>query len=232
MKYCSKKHTNPDDAVFCNECGEKLGIQTTEKTKKCPNCSADNPADAEFCHHCGTSLTVKKPETNQSLKKEETETIHESINEQETSCSTNSDNVIKEIVQSINESFRVNYNITEILLGKICMWICTIVTVFALYRFINHCISDDGSGWGLVNLIIIISYIGLCYRKKFWTKAWALAYAIRLIGYIDLLASAIGEDLLEAMFDLYPVGTLEMFFELICVPIAIYRIYKQRDLLF
>lgn len=231
MKYCSKRHVNPDDAVFCNECGEKLGNHAAGKTKKCSECSADNPVNAEFCHHCGSSLTAKKPKIKQPLEREETETISESTEIQEKAYCADSLNVVKEITESINASFRENYHLTEILLGKINMWICTIASVSALYRFINHCTSDDGSGWGLVDLIIIISYAGLCYRKRNWTNVWILACTIRLIGYI-VLVSVIDKDLLDVMFDRATVGTLIMFFELICVPVAFYHIYKKRDLLF
>lgn len=57
MKYCSKHHANPDDAIFCNECGEKLFVSQKE-TKKCPNCNTENPIDAEFCHECGRRLSL------------------------------------------------------------------------------------------------------------------------------------------------------------------------------
>lgn len=57
MKYCNKHHENPDDAVFCNECGEKLFVSHKE-TKKCPNCNTENPIDAEFCHECGKRLSL------------------------------------------------------------------------------------------------------------------------------------------------------------------------------
>lgn len=53
MKYCSKHHENPNDAIFCAECGEKLKGPQLSKSKKCPKCAANNPQDAEFCHYCG-----------------------------------------------------------------------------------------------------------------------------------------------------------------------------------
>lgn len=59
MKYCSKHHANPDDAIFCNECGERLFVSHKE-TKKCPNCNTENPIDAEFCHECGKHLSMDK----------------------------------------------------------------------------------------------------------------------------------------------------------------------------
>ena len=54
MKYCSKHHPNPDDALFCNECGEKL--INIIASKKCPKCGSSNPKDAVFCHNCGKDL--------------------------------------------------------------------------------------------------------------------------------------------------------------------------------
>ena len=56
MKYCSKHHANPDDAVFCNECGEKL-TRVTNANHICPKCGASNPTDAKFCHSCGCDFT-------------------------------------------------------------------------------------------------------------------------------------------------------------------------------
>ena len=38
----------PDDAKFCNECGQSLG-----KTKSCPGCQELNDPDARFCDNCG-----------------------------------------------------------------------------------------------------------------------------------------------------------------------------------
>lgn len=80
MKYCSKHHANPDDAIFCNECREKLFVSQKE-TKKCPTCNAENPIDAEFCHECGKRLSlyetppkpspIKVPTTTSSNNKED-----------------------------------------------------------------------------------------------------------------------------------------------------------------
>lgn len=57
-KYCSKRHSNPDDAVFCSECGEKLSKHSINKSIKiCPKCKHENPNDAVFCSECGSSLS-------------------------------------------------------------------------------------------------------------------------------------------------------------------------------
>lgn len=60
--YCSKHHPNPDDAIFCKECGEKL-VKPRPGTKTCPACHAENPKDAKFCHACGHSLAVNPQQT-------------------------------------------------------------------------------------------------------------------------------------------------------------------------
>ncbi|MBO5026485.1 MAG: zinc ribbon domain-containing protein [Bacteroidaceae bacterium] len=62
MKYCSNHHANPDDALFCHECGGKLTQTSTPENKKCPKCNAENPSDAGFCHNCGWKLLNFKPQ--------------------------------------------------------------------------------------------------------------------------------------------------------------------------
>jgi hypothetical protein len=42
MKCPKCKHENPDDALFCNNCGEKLEFQR-------PKCGKINPAGSNFC---------------------------------------------------------------------------------------------------------------------------------------------------------------------------------------
>ncbi len=41
--------TNPDDAKFCNNCGNRFN-------PPCPNCGQENPAGAKFCNNCGFRL--------------------------------------------------------------------------------------------------------------------------------------------------------------------------------
>lgn len=52
MKYCSKHHSNPDNAIFCSECGERIKEQVNDNWV-CSNCQTKNPFDAKFCHECG-----------------------------------------------------------------------------------------------------------------------------------------------------------------------------------
>ncbi len=60
MRCASCGHENPDDAAFCEECGERL-----EQT--CGSCGTANSPAARFCRRCGTSLgetgSVAAPET-------------------------------------------------------------------------------------------------------------------------------------------------------------------------
>ncbi len=62
---------NPNDAIYCEECGRNMYQNTAASIKfgiKCPYCGADNPDDAKFCETCGKnlengakSLTEEKP---------------------------------------------------------------------------------------------------------------------------------------------------------------------------
>lgn len=52
MKYCSKKHGNPDDAEFCHECGEKLQEKKRKGVRMCPRCGTAS-LDYGYCTHCG-----------------------------------------------------------------------------------------------------------------------------------------------------------------------------------
>ena len=62
MKYCSKHHSNPDNAIFCSECGERIKEQINDNWV-CSNCQTKNPFDAKFCHECGTpKQTVLPPQ--------------------------------------------------------------------------------------------------------------------------------------------------------------------------
>lgn len=54
-----------DDALFCHECGAKIGESPAEEyeetIKKCSVCGADLSPDAKFCSQCGTPTTDQPP---------------------------------------------------------------------------------------------------------------------------------------------------------------------------
>lgn len=56
MKYCpkDKSHKNPNEAIFCCECGSLL-VEVADN-KICPKCGMSNPNEAIFCRECGTKL--------------------------------------------------------------------------------------------------------------------------------------------------------------------------------
>lgn len=60
MKYCSKHHSNPDNAIFCSECGERIKEQVNDNWV-CSNCQTKNPFEAKFCHECGTPKQTVLP---------------------------------------------------------------------------------------------------------------------------------------------------------------------------
>jgi ribosomal protein L40E len=51
MKCPQCQFENPEDAIFCNECGKKLEFA-------CPECGKANPPGSKFCNKCGYNLTL------------------------------------------------------------------------------------------------------------------------------------------------------------------------------
>ena len=49
MKCLKCQFDNPEDSVFCLECGNKMEF-------RCPQCDNLLPIDAKFCNKCGISL--------------------------------------------------------------------------------------------------------------------------------------------------------------------------------
>ena len=56
MQCPSCKYKNPEDSLFCRECGFSLEIEIT-----CPNCNATHPPGSKFCNKCGHDLTQSAP---------------------------------------------------------------------------------------------------------------------------------------------------------------------------
>ena len=50
----------PDDAVFCEECGQKLESPAADAvpTVACPACGTANPPDSAFCEECGAEYRM------------------------------------------------------------------------------------------------------------------------------------------------------------------------------
>jgi len=56
MKCPQCQFENPDDAKFCNECGNKLELV-------CPECGKVNQLASKFCSECGYELRKPKEVT-------------------------------------------------------------------------------------------------------------------------------------------------------------------------
>jgi len=69
------KTKNPEKALFCVKCGNKLD----KKLKvKCPSCSTENPSDAKFCVGCGETLkkaNLEKKPAKFATKKSESNDV-------------------------------------------------------------------------------------------------------------------------------------------------------------
>ena len=64
MKCPSCKFENPEDAIFCNQCGKKLEIG-------CPKCGKINPLHSQFCNKCGHTLDVPSEPSPKDLSFDE-----------------------------------------------------------------------------------------------------------------------------------------------------------------
>lgn len=63
---CSNcQHPNPENAKFCNNCGQPLA-------SGCSSCGAENPAGAKFCNQCGNNLLATETPSSQPPKSAET----------------------------------------------------------------------------------------------------------------------------------------------------------------
>ena len=54
MNCASCDQPNPDDARFCNSCGDPLEVT-------CAACSHANPPASRFCNGCGAELEPARP---------------------------------------------------------------------------------------------------------------------------------------------------------------------------
>ncbi|MDY7030560.1 MAG: adenylate/guanylate cyclase domain-containing protein, partial [Thermodesulfobacteriota bacterium] len=62
---CPKcEHVNPEDARFCNGCGNKLELA-------CPECGKGNPTGSRFCNGCGHNLAASPQPPPQDLSFDE-----------------------------------------------------------------------------------------------------------------------------------------------------------------
>lgn len=225
MKYCSKHHKNPDDAVFCNECGERL-TRVTNANHICPKCGASNPTDAKFCHSCGRSLIVI-PE-QEPMSKPEVEIAHDDKHTETFTHSSRDRNIFVSLISELNESFVSNYRYMEnFLLGKIGMWACSIMSVISLYGFINCCINE--SGWGLLHLSIILSYIGICYKKKVGAIAWTVSFIIQIINQVIFMFQIISNDWFSDFIEHYPQSAIIILVDWIGFIIVVQRFYEKRN---
>lgn len=63
MKICSKcKKEFSDEAIFCDECGEKLELSKAKENAQfvfCPHCGVKVGEEYEFCPECGKSISIE-----------------------------------------------------------------------------------------------------------------------------------------------------------------------------
>ncbi len=52
-------HENPEEAKFCQICGQQLA-------RACTNCGTQNEADSKFCMNCGKPLEHLPPTTEET----------------------------------------------------------------------------------------------------------------------------------------------------------------------
>lgn len=95
-----------DDALFCDECGNKV-----EKTEPgtCPSCGFVNTVNAKFCKQCGTKLNEADGAQQQPAFKSDTvaniaETISNAAVGAKNTASNAADNVFENIMSRISDS--------------------------------------------------------------------------------------------------------------------------------
>lgn len=66
MQCLKCRFENPEDSIFCRECGSSLDVEIT-----CPKCSATHPPGSKFCNKCGQGLTQHSDSALKELSFEE-----------------------------------------------------------------------------------------------------------------------------------------------------------------
>lgn len=170
MKYCSNHHANPDDALFCHECGGKLIQTPTLEKKKCPKCNAENPLNAKFCHDCGFRLS--NPELQPKPNPDPTPAPEPKPDE--------------------GIGFFTYYRLTQSFLGKACMSFLTITALVALYSivFALGCglLGGYKGDWIFLLICAASSIIGYWMiikdRSKNGLFIWRFANPLEILGLI------------------------------------------------
>lgn len=176
MKYCSKNHSNPDDAVFCAECGEKLVEHRADNEMVCSKCGTKNPKDALFCNECGADLN-----------KEET-TSTQSTQSTTSSSSSNSSTGNYSSQSTFFLNLRARYRIAEFDLGKAFVWSLLATVVSSVYSivFTFYYLVEYGDYVCLVMLLFsvlaILSFNGVLNYSKDWLTVWRIILPLEAIG--------------------------------------------------
>lgn len=175
MKYCSQHHNNPDDAVYCSECGEKL---PAKNENVCSICNAPNPKEAEYCHSCGKSLKKTTPNREQKTSNTTTKKINQQSN-------THSGN------QRSNISFKTYYKIAEIALGKTCMLAFAAIIAASVYAITigdNYLIEFggyEGDCYALITfslIAILCTFNVIKTLKRIWVIVWKIVVPLELLA--------------------------------------------------
>lgn len=116
MKECPKcKELIDDDALFCPNCGTKIG-----NTKTCINCGNEIEADSAFCPHCGASQIE---ETNDESE------VTEAPNNLDTEASRPSSESIDTFSVAKNQDNKRNNSFDKIALGLLSLFLIVVLTI-------------------------------------------------------------------------------------------------------
>lgn len=177
MKYCSKNHSNPDDAVFCAECGERLVQHHADNEKVCLECGAKNPKGASFCKECGAVLNMKE---TTSIKSTRSSTSSSSSKSSTGNYSSQSDFFLH---------LKVRFRIAEFDLGKTFVWTLLATVVSSVYSIIfafYYLVEYGGYEWDWLALLLfsaltILSFDGVLNFSKGWLITWKIIVPLEAI---------------------------------------------------